>query len=96
MLDRAFADGANSTVANALSLANKAMSSSPKKSLASAINGTVLADAIKATVLNTTSVLVEMLAVHILNGTFSDEIKTAAADAAWKIVNTTVAELTSL
>ena len=58
-------------------------------------NATVLAAAIEATLPNTTKSLVTMLTSRMLNGTYVDEIKSTASDAAWRIVNTTLAELVS-
>jgi hypothetical protein len=92
MLNRAFADGVNLKATNAF---NTTMSSSPNRTIVSAIDGNALTNAINIAVLNTTDVLVEVVAAHILNGTFSDEIKITAANALQKIVSMAMAGLTS-
>lgn len=81
-MDVAFAAGANTTVINALTQVNMTMGTSLKTSPVSAVNVTVLAGSILATVLNATTGLAEIIAMQVLSGNSSDKIMVAASDAA--------------
>jgi hypothetical protein len=81
-MDVTFAAVANTTVINALTQVNMTMGTSPKTSLASAMNATFLAGSILVIVLNATTGLAEIITMQVLSGYSSDKIMVAASDAA--------------